>query len=395
MHLNGKGYKATLEGDNRDDATSSDATVRDEYVRKNGDLFREILRMLNAKSEAGKTLMLQIQDEFDNDHDGYGLWEYLKAWASSLTPAEVKVLKKRVEALKFSASETPEKWSYKMQLLLNMWKRIPADKRGGTIADLSDTLLDKVLEVPSCKSYTQYVKAFMDATNGDMTDYQGIVKLLVEQHRQQCAAGGLSGQSGGRGDSDTRRGGSANVAEEEESGEALSTFSGKSGGTNRQGGKSGNGKSNVICGRCGERGHIKKDCPKKCKECGLKSCGGVKGRCMTKGGIPAGLAKIMQPEIKAMIVKRAKEMGAAWAKGQGEAHLFEEQDDDPCFDPSVDMIDEFFDMTMGAEANVCTTEAEEDPSAAAICLALYGDCYVPGGARTMRGPTPTPSTWRR
>ena len=42
--------------------------------------------MFNAKSEAGKTLMLQIQDEFDNDHDGYGLWEYLKAWASSLTP---------------------------------------------------------------------------------------------------------------------------------------------------------------------------------------------------------------------------------------------------------------------------------------------------------------------
>ena len=97
MHLNGKGYKATLEGENRDDPTSGDATVRDEYVRKNGDLFREILRMFNAKSEAGKTLMLQIQDEFGNDHDGYGLWEYLKAWASSLTPAEVKQLKKRVE----------------------------------------------------------------------------------------------------------------------------------------------------------------------------------------------------------------------------------------------------------------------------------------------------------
>ena len=91
--------------------------------------------------------------------------------------------------------------------------------------------------------------------------------------------------------------------------------------------QSGNSKSNIICGRCGERGHIKKDCPKKCKECGLKSCGGVKGRCMTKGGIPAGLAKIMQPEIKAMIVTRAKEMGAAWVMGQAEAHLFEEQDD--------------------------------------------------------------------
>ena len=73
MHLNGKGYKATLEGENKDDVTSGDAAVRDEYVRKNGDLFREILRMFNAKSEAGKTLMLQIQDEFDNDHDGYGV----------------------------------------------------------------------------------------------------------------------------------------------------------------------------------------------------------------------------------------------------------------------------------------------------------------------------------
>ena len=41
-----------------------------------------------------------------------------------------------------------------MQLLLNMWKRVPADKSGGTIADLSDMLLDKLLEVPSCKSYT-------------------------------------------------------------------------------------------------------------------------------------------------------------------------------------------------------------------------------------------------
>ena len=77
--------KATLEGENRDDATSGDAGVRAEYARKNGEIFWEILRMFNAKSEAGKTLMLQIQDEF--------WWEYLRAWASSLTPAEVKLLK--------------------------------------------------------------------------------------------------------------------------------------------------------------------------------------------------------------------------------------------------------------------------------------------------------------
>ena len=54
MHLNGKGYKATLEGENKDDATSGDATVRDEYVRKNGDLFREILRMFSLSLMIGR-----------------------------------------------------------------------------------------------------------------------------------------------------------------------------------------------------------------------------------------------------------------------------------------------------------------------------------------------------
>ena len=209
-----------------------------------------------------------------------------------------------------------------------------------------------------------------------MTDYQA-TKLLVEQHRQQCAASG----GAGRGAPQRCAARGANVAEEEESGEALSAFTGKSGGASRQGGKNGNGKSNVICGRCGERGHIKKDCTKKCGECGLKSCGGVKGRCMTKGGIPEGLAKIMQPEIKAMIVKRAKEMGAAWVKGQAEAHLFEEQDDadgDPRFDPSVDSLEELFDLSMGGEVNICAAEVEGDPSAAATYQALYGDCCVPG-----------------
>ena len=53
---------------------------------------------------------------------------------------------------------------------------------------------------------------------------------IVEQHRQQCAASGVSGQRGDRHDGDTRRGGSANVIEEGESGEALSTFTGKPGG---------------------------------------------------------------------------------------------------------------------------------------------------------------------
>jgi len=51
----------------------------------------------------------------------------------------------------------------------------------------------------------------------------------------------------------------------------------------------------VVCGRCGKKGHIKKDCPEKCKACGLKSCGGVKGgaeKCMRLHGIPPRLAGI-------------------------------------------------------------------------------------------------------
>ena len=75
--------------------------------------------------------------------------------------------------------------------------------------------------------------------------------------------------------------------------------------------------SNIICGRCGKKGHIKRDCPAKCVRCGLQSCGGIKNkdRCMTFGGIPAGLAKIMSAEIKSKILARAKELGVTQRSG--------------------------------------------------------------------------------
>ena len=80
MHLNGKGYKATLEGENKDDATSGEADVRAAYARKNGDLFREILRMFNVKSEAGKTLMLPVR--------GAGRRGRRSSWSKSLRRGE-------------------------------------------------------------------------------------------------------------------------------------------------------------------------------------------------------------------------------------------------------------------------------------------------------------------
>ena len=75
MHLNGKGYKATLEGENKGDATSGEADVRAAYARKNGDLFREILRMFNAKCTA-----LHNPARYDDGPEGTAVRLQGRAW---------------------------------------------------------------------------------------------------------------------------------------------------------------------------------------------------------------------------------------------------------------------------------------------------------------------------
>ena len=118
-------------------------------------------------------------DEFGSDRDGYGLLEYLTMWANDLTTAEVKKIKRDIAALSLKDSDTPGHWAYKMQLLLKLWKQLPPGKRGGTIADLSDALLDKV--PATCVTYVQYVRAFSSVNKKGLDDYQGVCKMLVDQ----------------------------------------------------------------------------------------------------------------------------------------------------------------------------------------------------------------------
>ena len=204
MYLNSKGFNETLLGLNRDAAASADVKVKTGYEKSNAELFRYILRMLASKTEAGQGMRMRLQDEFGDDLDGYALWVYLQQWALDMTQTEVKTLKKEVDAVRFAASDSPDRWNFKMQNLLDKWMRIPEAKRGGDIADLSDKLLDRIYsDCPACRTYVEYVQALNKTGGVDMNDYQAVVKLLVDHHRQF----GYGVASGGGGDG--RRGGVA------------------------------------------------------------------------------------------------------------------------------------------------------------------------------------------
>ena len=59
---------------------------------------------------------------------------------------------------------------------------------------------------------------------------------------------------------------------------------------------------------CGTKGHRAAECTRRCKSCGLKNCGGVRGadKCMTLTGIPPG--KKLPDSLRAAIEKRAAEL---------------------------------------------------------------------------------------
>ena len=63
-----------------------------------------------------------------------------------------------------------------------------------------------------------------------------------------------------------------------------------------------------ACHTCGMKGHMSKDCKRRCKHCGLKCCGGVKGvdKCMVKNGVPPN--GNFPPFVVEKVEKRAKEM---------------------------------------------------------------------------------------
>ena len=118
MYLNSKGFNETLLGLNRDAAGSADVKVKAGYEKSNAELYRYILRMCASKTEAGQAMRMRLQDEFGDDLDGYALWVYLQQWAMDMTQTEVKTLKKEVEAVRFAATDSPDRWNFKMQIYL-------------------------------------------------------------------------------------------------------------------------------------------------------------------------------------------------------------------------------------------------------------------------------------
>ena len=137
--------------------TQDEITKAESMLEK---LFRAFLRMISRSKDHPEaiTLRMMIQAEFAEERDGFLLMLYVEGYANDQSVAEVKVLKRDIQEMVFRANETPAQWELKMQQLYVLWKRIPEAKRGGTVADLSDMLLDKM--PTSCHSYVMYVRAF-------------------------------------------------------------------------------------------------------------------------------------------------------------------------------------------------------------------------------------------
>ena len=103
-----KGLADTVSGANRHLKESKDATERNEYNDLNRRLFGETVRMINSEKMtiSQQTMVNRIENEFGNDRDGYELVRYLTLWANSLTNAEVKVLKLKLQLRILAVQET-------------------------------------------------------------------------------------------------------------------------------------------------------------------------------------------------------------------------------------------------------------------------------------------------
>ena len=161
-HLDSMGLEEVRLGLNRWKMVSSDSKIKKKYHKHLRKLFRSVLRMISKRTTAGKSLRLMLRAEFGEERDGYLLLEYLSNYAAEMNPAQIKSLKKEIAGTTFSARSTPSEWELVMQELYHKWMRIPVGKRGGSVADLSDLLLDKMPH--ECRAYVQYVRAFSAVT---------------------------------------------------------------------------------------------------------------------------------------------------------------------------------------------------------------------------------------
>ena len=69
MYVESLGLSETATGADRDEMTSPSAKIRRKYAKRNRKLFRVLLKMLNKTTVAGKTLLMQIADDFAEDKD--------------------------------------------------------------------------------------------------------------------------------------------------------------------------------------------------------------------------------------------------------------------------------------------------------------------------------------
>ena len=194
------GLQKTYTGRNRADSESFDKAVRERYAKSNRKLFRAIIRQLERETIQGKAMRMMIKDEFGADRDGYALLEYITLWANDLTRAELKKIRRDMTNIALKDTDTPDMWQFKGQTLLSLWKQLPPTKRGGGIAELSDALLDKVPN--ACQTYVEYVRAFTSVNQKSMDDYQAILKLLVDRHREH--GGKITQTTQARGGSERR-----------------------------------------------------------------------------------------------------------------------------------------------------------------------------------------------
>ena len=181
-----------ITGSNKADAISEDKSTVAAYKQQNQKLFWMLVRMLggNKPDAIQQTMLLRIQNEFQDDRDGLGLVEYMKGFAKDITAAEVKLLKQDIEDTTFKTNQTPAEWDLVIQKLQDQWDRVPAHMRGGGTEALCEILLDKMPK--NCQTYVSFVRAMSFSRGEIMNDYQGIAKILLDQHTANWATGVLS-----------------------------------------------------------------------------------------------------------------------------------------------------------------------------------------------------------
>ena len=171
----------TARGKDRWKLSSSDAKVVAAYRKRNAAVFVDVYEAIKDTTAAGKALRMQIETEFAEDRDGYGLLMYLAAYAAEISPSEIKTLKQRISDVKFSVRVSPDRWQVRCQRMHRLWLRIPAEKREGGEDVLVETLLDKVDEV--VPAYVDFLRAFDDAGSiGRSTHIARRSRFLLEAH---------------------------------------------------------------------------------------------------------------------------------------------------------------------------------------------------------------------